>query len=211
MLYLLHGDNQKDLKDYIFDLKKRAPLVEEFDARLLSWEEFISHAQTSTFLFAPQKKEHARLIVVSGFTKSTPAFQKALHDHVAALAKLPDVILFYEDDAIKDRATLELFKKEWAIKRFDCSKKQPSRDPRTPYLFECVNAWARGDRNTALAAAHMFFEHGGSAEALFFVLASYVKKTKKPYTMLRALRDQFIASRLEKAHLCSRLVAFLAR
>lgn len=210
MIYFLHGDNQKDLKDYLFDLKKRAPLVEEFDAATAAWEDFFARVKTATFLFS-EKKTAARLIAVSSFTKSSAQFQKLFFEHATELARLPDVIVLFEEREVKDKKLFESMPPCVKIKRFTTREKPLSRDPLTPFLFGCANAWARGDRNAALRAAHNFFEHGGSAEALFFVLAAYVKKTKEPHTLLRALRDQFIASRLKKADLCLTIFAFLAR
>lgn len=210
MIYFLHGDNQKDLKDYLFDLKKRAPLVEEFDAQTCAWEDFFARAKTSTFLFS-EKKESARLIVVSSFTKSSAQFQTLFFEHATELARLPDVIVLFEEQEIKDKNFFESVPPCVKIKHFTLQGKPSSRDPLTPFLFGCANAWARGDRAAALRVAHNFFEQGGSAEALFFVLAAYVKKIKEPYAALRALRDQFIASRLEKADLRLIIFAFLSR
>lgn len=210
MIYFLHGDNQKELKDYLFGLKKRAPLVEEFDAATAAWEDFFARAKTPTFLFS-EKKEAARLIVVSSFTKSSTQFQTLFFEHAAELARLPDVIVLYEESEIKDKKMLTSLSLKVKIQRFNAPKKLAPRDPFTPFLFGCANAWARGDRAAALRAAHNFFEQGGSAEQLFFMLAAYVKKIKKPHALLRALRDQFIASRLEKADLRLIIFAFLSR
>lgn len=219
MLYFLHGDNQKELKDYLFDVKKRAPLVEEFDAAAAAWEDFFARVKTATFLFSEKKEaarldstaRQARLIVVSSFTKSSTQFQALFFEHAAELARIPDVIILFEEDEIKDKKFFVLLPPSIKIKRFDTREKASLRDQLTPFLFGCAGAWLRGDRRGALQAAHIFFEHGGSAEALFFVLAAYVKKTKEPHATLRVLRDQFIASRLEKADLRLIMFAFLSR
>lgn len=210
MIYFFHGDNQKELKDHLFDLKKRAPLVEEFDAAVAAWEDFFARVTTSTFLFS-QKKTAARLIAVSSFTKSHAQFQTLFFEHAAALARLPDVIVLFEEQEIKDKKFFESMPPCVKIKRFTMREKPPSRDPLTHFLFGCANAWARRDRGGALRAAHDFFEHGGASEQLLFMLAAYAKKRKDPYRHLRALRDQFIASRLEKADLRLIIFAFLSR
>lgn len=210
MLYFFHGDNQKELKDYLFDLKKRAPLAEEFDAATAAWEDFYARVKTPTFLFS-QKKTAARLIAVSSLTKSHARFQTLFFEDAAELARLPDVIIFFEEQEIKDKKFFESMPPCVKIKRFTSREKPLSHDPLTPFLFGCANAWLRGDRQNALRAAHDFFEHGGASEQLLFMLAAYAKKTKNPHALLRTLRDQFIASRLEKADLRLIIFAFLSR
>ncbi len=226
MLYFLHGDNQRDLKDYLFDLKKRAPLVEEFDARTCAWEEFYARAKTATFLFSEKKEarldsrldssakraaRQARLITISSFAKSPAQFQKSFFEHAAELAQLPDVIVLFEDGEITDKKFLASLSSKVKIQRFNTPKKLVPRDSLTPFLFGCVNAWAHNDRATALRAAHHFFDQGGSAEMLFWILVGRIKKMKNPHAILRVLRDRFIASRLEKADLRLIIFAFLSR
>lgn len=210
MIYFFHGDNQKELKDYLFNLKKRAPLVEEFDAAAAAWEDFSARVKTPTFLFS-EKKEAARLIVVSSFTKSAAQFQTLFFEHAAELARIPDVIILFEENEIKDKKFFGLLPPSIKIKRFDTQEKAPLRDQLTPFLFGCAGAWLRGDRRSALSAAHAFFEHGGAPEQLLFMLAAYAKKRREPYESLHVLRDQFIAARLEKADLGLIIFAFLSR
>lgn len=210
MLYFFHGNNQNELKDYLFDLKKRAPVVEEFDAAAATWEDFFARVKTATFLFS-EKKEAARLIAVSSLTKSVTQFQKLFFEHAGELARFPDVIVFFEDDEIKDKKFFALMPPCIKIKKFDIQKKASLQDYITPFLFGCANAWVRGDRRSALQNAHTFFEQGGSPEQLLFILAAYAKKRKEPYGFLRVLRDQFIAARLQKADLRSIIFAFLCQ
>ena len=234
MLYFLHGDNQRDLKDYLFDLKKRAPLVEEFDARTCAWEEFYARAKTATFLFSEKKEaaclagrqarldsrldssakraaRQARLIAISSFAKSPAQFQKSFFEHAAELAQLPDVVVLFEDGEITDKKFLASLSSKVKIQRFNTPKKLVPRDSLTPFLFGCVNAWAQNDRHAALRAAHHFFDQGGSAEMLFWILVGRIKKMENPHAILRFLRDRFIASRLEKADLRLIIFAFLSR
>lgn len=210
MLYFFYGDNQKDLKDHIFDLKKRAPVVEEIDAAMAAWEDFFARAKTATFLFS-EKKKAARLIVLSSFTKSSAQFQNDFFAHAADLARLPDVIVLFEEGEVEDKALLRAMQKSATVKHFEEQKKVTARDPLVSFLFGCASAWVRGDSAGALRSAHAFFEHGGSAEQLLFMLAAYAKKTKNPHDALCALRDQCIASRLQKADLRSLMFAFLSR
>lgn len=210
MLYFLHGTNQKDLKDHLFDLKKRAPLVEEIDASLCAWDEFYARVKTPTFLFS-KKKTAARLIIIFSFIKSPAPFQESFFAHARELALLPDVIALVEENEARDKPLTQKLRKIAVIKCFDEQKKEPARDPFASVLFECAGAWARGDRARALSAADTFFEQGGAPEQLLGMLAAYAKKRKTPYLSLRALRDAFIASRLENADARSLIFAFLAR
>jgi hypothetical protein len=100
MLLFLHGNNQHALKDYILNLKKRAPLTEEFDARAVSADELFARCFTGMLL---PSKTAARLIVIFGFLKSAAAFQNAIIKRITELARLPDVVLFYEEEEIKLR------------------------------------------------------------------------------------------------------------
>ena len=207
MLHFLHGNNQQALKDYIFNLKKRAPLTEEFDAAITNADEFFVRCFTGMLL---PSKTTARLIVVSGFLKSAPTFQNAITKRIAELARLPDVVLFYEEEEIKEKEIPAAFKATGKIQCFSVQKLTIKKyDPITPLLFGCANAWIRGNRAGALRASCAFFDAGGAPEQLLHMLAAYAKKTKTAHATLRFLRDQFIAARLEKADLRSRLLVFL--
>lgn len=207
MLYFLHGTNQQALKDYIFDLKKRAPVVEEIDALTVSADELLARGRTGMLTLFEKK---ARLIVVANFLASDPGFQKNIIARLSEFTLLPDVFLFFEEQEIKDKTFLNAFTKAGKVQCFDLPKKQTAPDVSQQFLFGCANAWIRGNRAGALRAAHEFFAHGGAPEQLLHMLAAYAKKTKKPQTLLRALRDQFIEARLQKTDLRGRLISLLS-
>jgi hypothetical protein len=209
VFYFLHGNNQQALKDYIFNLKKRAPLTEEIDARVVSADEFFAQARTSMLSLS---EKNARLIVISHFLESPPLFQEKIKEKMAELAHLPDVFLFSEGEEVKDKEMLKAFSSRGKVQKFHTPEANiKAYDPTTSFLFGCANAWIRGNRAGALRAACAFFESGGAPEQLLHMLAAYAKKTKTAHATLRFLRDQFIAARLQKADVRSRLLAFISQ